>query len=237
MGIDAYALYTNECVRIMGLADPAGAGLIEHRETYDLGEVSGWVRDLEAVWRDAEASAALVVGAEQAAWTMSFTFEAPPAIVWEWITFPARRLQWQIGVDALSEDVAPGVARGRDDEDRCVHGRDAIVEEVLAWHPAEVLTTRFQMPMPGVPKLTRSELFEATPDGAKTLFTVRVQRPSSAKDRAKLAEVKSFLFHAYGDGLALLAPMIEADVAARSDPVVSEPELPVSSGRHLTART
>ena len=42
LGIGAYALYTDECVRIMGLADPAGAGLIEHRETYDVvGEVSG----------------------------------------------------------------------------------------------------------------------------------------------------------------------------------------------------
>ena len=35
-GIDAYALYTNDCVRIMGIADPAAAGLIEHRETYDI---------------------------------------------------------------------------------------------------------------------------------------------------------------------------------------------------------
>ena len=70
LGIGAYALYTDECVRIMGLADPAGAGLIEHRETYDIvGEVTGWVRDLEAVWQEAEASSALVVGAAQAAWT------------------------------------------------------------------------------------------------------------------------------------------------------------------------
>ena len=189
MGIGAYALYTDECVRIMGLADPAGAGLIEHRETYDIvGEVTGWVRDLEAVWQEAEASSALVVGAAQAAWTTSFTFEGPPAIVWEWITSPARRLQWQIGVDAVNEDVAGG-RRGVGTTNHCVHGRDAIVEEVLAWHPPEVLTTRFQMPMPGVPKLTRTELFEATPDGDKTLFTVRVQRPSSAKDRAKLEEM------------------------------------------------
>ena len=93
------------------------------------------------------------------------------------------------------------------------------------------------MPMPGVPKLTRSKLFEATPEGDETVFTVRVQRPSSAKDRAKLEELGPFLFHAYGDGLAMLAPLIEADVAARSDAVVSEPELPISSGRHLTART
>ena len=72
--------------------------------------------------------------------------------------------------------------------------------------------------------------------GTKTLFTVRVQRPSSAKDRAKLEEMAPFLFHAYGDGLAMLAPMIEADVAARSARAVPEPELPVSAGRNLTAR-
>ena len=70
--------------------------------------MTGWVRDLEAVWQESEASSALVVGAAQAAWTMSFTFEGPPAIVWEWITSPARRLQWQAGVDAVNEDVAGG---------------------------------------------------------------------------------------------------------------------------------
>jgi hypothetical protein len=93
--------------------------------------------------------------------------------------------------------------------------------------------------MPGIPKLIRTELFEATAEGDKTLFTVRVQRPSSAKDRAKLEAVAPFLFHAYGDGLATLAPMIEADVAARSAAasVTPEPDLPVSAGRNLTARS
>jgi uncharacterized protein YndB with AHSA1/START domain len=235
LGIAAYALYTDECVRMMGIADPAAAGLTEHRETYDgVGEVSGWVRDLEAVWQDAEDSAASVGEAAHAAWTTSFTFDGPPAIVWEWVTSPARRLQWQIGVDAVNEDVAGG-RRGVGTTNHCVHGRDAIVEEVLTWQPPEVLTTRFQMPMPGAPRLTRSELFEATPDGAKTLFTVRVQRPSSAKDRAKLEEMGPFLVRAYGEGLARLAPMIEADAAARSVGAVPEPELPVSAGRNLTA--
>ena len=236
LGIGAYVLYTDECLRVMGVADPADAGLVPHRETYDVvGEVSGWVRDLEAVWRESEAASALVVGAEQAAWTTSFTFDGPPAITWEWITSPARRLQWQIGVDAVNEDSASG-RRGVGTTNHCVHGRDAIVEEVLAWHPPEILTTRFQMPMPGIPKLIRTEHFEATPDGAHTVFTVRVQRPSSTKDRAKLEEMGPFLFHAYGDGLAMLAPLIKADVAARSAAAVPEPELPVSAGRNLDAR-
>jgi hypothetical protein len=84
--------------------------------------------------------------------------------------------------------------------------------------------------------LTRSEVFAATSDGAKTLFTVYVQRPSSAKDRAKLEEMAPFLVHAYGDGLARLAPMIKSDVEARSAAAAPEPDLPVSSGRNVTAR-
>ena len=236
LGVGAYALYTDDCVRIMGIPDPAAAGLIEHRETYDVvGEIRGWVRDLEAVWQAAEDSAASVVPEARSAWTMSFTFDGPPAVAWEWITSPARRLQWQLGVDTLDEEVVGG-RRGVGTTNHCVHGRDAIVEEILTWQPGAVLTTRFQMPMPGVPKLTRSEVFEATPDGTQTLFTVRVQRPSSAKDRAKLEELGPFLFHAYGDGLAMLAPMIAADVAARSEREVPEPELSVSAGRNFIPR-
>ncbi len=237
LGIGAYALYTADCVRVMELADPIAAGLIEHRETIDIvGEVSGWVRDLEAVWQSAEASTDLVVGAAQSAWTTSFTFEGPPAVVWEWVTSPARRLQWQAGVIAVNEDVLGG-RRGVGTTNHCVHGRDAIVEEILAWHPPEVLTTRFQMPMPDVPKLTRSEIFEPTSDGTRTSFTVHVQRPSSAKDRAKLEELVPFLVHAYGEGLATLAPMIKADVQARNASAAPEPDLPVSAGRNLIAKT
>ena len=92
------------------------------------------------------------------------------------------------------------------------------------------------MPIPDFPRLTRSELFEATPDGTDTLFTVRVQRPASAKDRAKLEGIGPMLVHAYGDGLALLAPMIAEDVAARAAATgaVPEPELPISAGRNLS---
>ncbi len=237
LGIGAYALYTADCIRVMGLADPAAAGLIEHREAVDIvGEVSGWVRDLEAVWQAAEAGTDLVVEAAQSAWTTTFTFEGPPAVVWEWVTSPARRLQWQAGVIAVNEDVVGG-RRGVGTTNHCVHGRDAIVEEILAWHPPEVLTTRFQMPMPDVPKLTRSEIFEPTSDGTRTLLTVHVQRPSSAKHRAKLEELVPFLVHAYGEGLATLAPMIKADVQARNASAAPEPDLPVSAGRNLIAKT
>jgi uncharacterized protein YndB with AHSA1/START domain len=236
LGFGAYALYTDECVRAMGVADPAAAGLVEHRETYEfVGEVTGWVRDLEAVWQAAEAGSGLVVGAAEAAFSFSFTFAGPPAVAWEWVTSPARRLKWQRGVTAIDEDVAGG-RRGVGTTNHCVHGRDAIVEEVLVWRPPEVLTTRFQVPLPGIPKFTRTEFFVATTDGAGTEFTVNILRPPTAKDRAKLEEIASSLA-AYGDGLAALAPMIEADVAARAAAAAAdapEPDLPVSAGRNVS---
>ncbi len=99
----------------------------------------------------------------------------------------------------------------------------------------QVLTTRFQVPVPGIPKFTRSEILGATPDGAGTEFTVNLLRPSTAKDRAKLEEIGPMLGHAYGDGLAVMLPMIEADLAARAAAAADapEPELPVSAGRNV----
>ncbi len=236
LGIGAYALYTDECVRAMGIADPAAAGLVEHRETYDfVGEVTGWVRDVEAVWQAAEAGSGLVVGAAEAAFSFSFDFPGPPAVAWEWVTSPVRRLKWQHGITAIDETSAGG-RRGVGTTNHCVHGRDAIVEEVLVWRPAEVLTTRFQVPVPGVPKFTRSEIFVATADGAGTEFTLNILRPPTARDRAKLEGIGSILA-GYGDGLAGLAPMIEADVAARAAAAAAEapePGLPVSAGRNLS---
>ncbi len=236
LGIGAYALYTEECVRVMGLPDPAAAGLIEHRETYEfVGEVTGWVRDLEAVWQAAEAGSGLIVGASEAAFSITMVYPGPPAVSWEWITSPARRLQWQRGVTAIDEDSSGG-RRGVGTTNHCVHGRDAIVEEVLVWRPPEVLTTRFQIPMPGVPKFTRTEVFVATPDGSGTEYTVNILRPSTAKDRAKLEEV-SMILGGYQDGLAALAPLIEADVVARAAAAAAElpePALPVSAGRNVS---
>src|SRR6478736_5777710 len=50
-GFRAYALYTEDCLRVAGIDDPASLGLVEHREEYEhLGVVTGWVTDLGAAW-------------------------------------------------------------------------------------------------------------------------------------------------------------------------------------------
>src|SRR5471030_1100206 len=51
LGGHAYALYSDPCIRVMGM-DPAAQGLNGHRESIDIiGEVTCWGRDLEAAWQ------------------------------------------------------------------------------------------------------------------------------------------------------------------------------------------
>ena len=68
-GPRAYAMYTDACVAAMGL-DPAAAGLERHAESFEgVGEIVGWVRDLEAAWQDELDRARVVVAPADASRT------------------------------------------------------------------------------------------------------------------------------------------------------------------------
>lgn len=222
----------------MDLVDPAAAGLVEHREVYDVvGEVVGWVRDLEAAWQVEEARPPVVVSEEAAILAASYELPGPPAVVWEWPTSPIRRPQWQVGVTAIDED-SPAGRRGVGTTNHCVHGREAIVEEIVAWRPPGLLTLRFQVPVPGIPRFTISDILEPTPDGQSSMVTVRVLRPKRADDRAKFEAMRPMLTASYEAGTARLREALEAHLAARAasgDQAGPEPALPVSQGRHMAA--
>src|SRR3954463_13129394 len=135
-GFRAYALYTEECLRVAGVEDPASLGLVEHREGYDhLGEVTAWVADLDAAWAAEQARTRVYVEPKSAMATVDYTLPAPPAIAWEYLTSPARRLRWQAGVTDIVEQAAAG-RRGIGTTNHCVHGKDAVVEEILDWRPS-----------------------------------------------------------------------------------------------------
>jgi hypothetical protein len=234
LGLAAYALYTDACIAAMGLPDPAAAGLREHREAFEgVGDVGGWVRDLEGAWAAEEGSARFVVTADEAFRVWQASFPAPPAVAWEWVTSPARRPQWQHGVTGVAETSATG-RRGAGTLNHCMHGKDAIIEEILDWHPFEHVTLRSQLPDPGIPKVTMTYLFQPEDDG--TRVAILGLRPRSAKDRAIIEQILSMLDESLEHGLAALRPLIEADMAARkagATPMV-EPALPNGGARYLT---
>ena len=85
---------------------------------------------------------------------------------------------------------------------------------------------------------TGYNLLEPRADGSGTDVTVRVRRPSSGRDRARLEAIGQLLAHAFEGGVAPLQAAIVADVATRAAAAaeaIPEPDLPVSAHRNLIA--
>jgi uncharacterized protein YndB with AHSA1/START domain len=231
-GFAAYALYSEACVTAMGLQDPGAAGLVEHRETFEgVGEIVGWVRDLQGAWEDELRRATLVVGPRDTVRSYDVTVAAAPATAWEWATSPARRPRWQYGVEAVLPQGGQTGRRGTGTVNHCIHGKDMIVEEVLDWQPYDHVTYRSLLPIPGAPKLVDSFVFDDLGDG-RTRVEVRLGRPRSAKDRAIAETLLPMLDVTFREGLAAFKEAIEAEVATHDGAdQPAEPDLPVSRGR------
>ena len=237
LGSRAYVLYTAACASAMSLDDPSAGRLVEYREEFEgVGEIVGWVRDLEAAWTNELDRAQLVVSADDAVRTYHATFAAPSALVWEFVTSPNLRPRWQYGVTAVEEHAAATGRRGAGTVNHCMHGKDAIIEEVLDWRPYDYVTLRTQLPMPGVPPLVTSFLFADDGDGW-TRLEMRIARPKSAKARAIATELLPGLDLSIDAGFAALGPAIEAEIVARDATrtgAPAEPDLPASAGRNVS---
>ena len=234
-GFSAYAMYTDACLTAMGIDDPTAAGFTEHVEAFDgVGEIRSWVRDLHAAWRAELERARIVVEPKDSAKTYAVEYDAPQALVWDWITSPARRIQWQYGATGIEQVDGPAARRGAGTVNHCIHGKDLIIEEVLDWRPVDYVTVRTQLPVPGVPKLVNSFVLIDQGDG-RTRVEMRVARPKSAKDRAIAAQLLPMLDVSINEGLKALRPLIEGAAAEAREVAraAAEPELPEAYGRNV----
>ena len=232
-GFAAYAVLTEACVSAMGLVDPASAGFTEHVEAFDgVGEIRLWARDLEAAWAGELARARVVVEAKDVATSHVAVFHAPPALVWDYVTSPIRRPRWQHAVTAVDEAQAAVGRRGIGTVNHCIHGKDAIVEEVLDWEPYDHVTYRSLLPIPNVPKIVSTYSFVDLGDG-RTRMELRFGRPRSAKDRAITEPLLPMVDEMVRDGIAHLGPIVEAAAREAESNAISEPEVPVAAGRNV----
>ena len=228
VGGRAYALYSDACVQSMGI-DPAAQGLIEHHETIDIiGDVKLWLRDLKDAWeKENERTRAEVTRADGYV-TWDFDIPAPRPIVWEHFTVPGQRQKWW-PTDAIIEKSGNG-RRGVGTENHCMHGKDAIIEEVLDWRPVDYLTVSNLLPIPGSPKVVTTYAMADRPDGT-THLEIRVGKPKP-KDQAFVDQVgakfKEDITKAIGD-LRLMLEGRQSPVA-----VIDEPPLMPSNERFLT---
>ena len=226
-GIKAYALYTADCVAAMGIEDPARQGFVEHRVATDVaGEITTWLRDLETAWEDEQSRTRTLVEGKNVEAVFPFTSPAARQVTWDYFTSPIRRPQWN--ADAIIEE-SPTGRRGTGTVNHCIHGRDAIIEEILDYRPYDYLTVRSQVPAPGAPKLVHSYVF--TDDPAGTLVELRIAKPKP-RDRAAFDQLLVVLAGMIEHNAQGIMPLLEAEAAAaRSGDGV---DIPASKGRFET---
>jgi uncharacterized protein YndB with AHSA1/START domain len=230
-GMRAYALYTDAATAAMD-ADPVAQGLVEDHEVIDgIGGVRCWVRDLEAAWIEEQARTRVVVPADDAYAVIEYIAPAPPPLTWEFVTSPTVRPQWGLGIERIDEVVAGG-RRGIGTTNHCVHGKDAIVEEILDWRPFEYQTVRKALPDPALPRIVMTDALTPQADGT-TLVQVRVGRPPG-EDAAAFDTLYPMFEPLIRQGAEALVELLSAEMRRREELAgPPEPNLPASAGRFL----
>ena len=222
--IDAYALISQACIDATDL-DPVALGLTPHTETYDrIGDVPGWVLDLDRRWQEEESRARAFVTREESILTVSAQTRVPPQVAWEFLTKPGQRMLWQPWVTEVTVKGATGGRRGPGSANHCMHGKDAVVEEILDWRPYDYVTDLTIIDTAGgTVKLPHTIEFEPVPSG--TVIHYRYAPPTSKKERALVTQIASGYGPALESAMPTLLELLDAEMTAREADRGPEPEL------------
>lgn len=171
---DAYAVYTKTTLDAMAM-DPTILGFVHHTEAFsDIGEVDVFVQDLAVRWTfEKERNRDYVTSAESVH-EASFETSAPPQTVWDYLTDPTKRPQWQQLVDEVLT-MTEG-RRGVGTVNHCMHGPDVIVEHVADWRPFSYITLRYDVA--GVENWAWTYQLDSIEGG--TRLTMRLSDPGGA---------------------------------------------------------
>jgi hypothetical protein len=224
LGIEAYALISQACIAASDI-DPAALGMMQHTETYDrIGEVPGWVHDLERRWQDEEARARIRVTAEEAILDVAVATGVPPQVAWEFLTRPGQRMSWQPWVTEVTVKGTTGGRRGPGSANHCMHGKDAVVEEILDWRPYDYVTDRTVLDTPSGPvKVLHTIEFE--PSTAGTTVHFRFGAPKTRREKALMEHIGPAYGAALESAIPSLIAQLDAELATRQADRSPEPEL------------
>jgi hypothetical protein len=92
-----------------------------------VGEVVGWVSDLGSASEIERRRQRTKVSDDDALGVITIPTPVPRAILWEWATSPARRVQWGTGMTDVVEDLAGG-RRGVGTVNHCMHAKSVSVD-------------------------------------------------------------------------------------------------------------
>jgi len=209
LGIGAYALISDRAIGAAAI-DPEALDMVRHVESYEaIGEVVGWVHDLQRRWLDEEERKRVFVRPEDSVLTVSIPAAVPPQFAWDFITKPGQRMSWQPWVTGVDVQGATGGRRGVGSVNHCMHGPDSVIEEILDWRPYDYVTDRTIIETPAGPvHLLHTIEFEPTSEG--TVIHYRFAPPEDEAERLLGAE----LAPAYGDALTGQVPVLIGQLEA-----------------------
>ena len=105
-----------------------------------------------------------------------------------------------------------------------MHGKDAVVEEILDWRPYDYVTDRTILETPGGPvKLLHTIEFEPTADG--TLVHIRFGAPKTKREATLLESLGPAYGQALQSSLPGLLSQLDAELASRDADRGPEPDL------------
>jgi uncharacterized protein DUF2652/polyketide cyclase/dehydrase/lipid transport protein len=225
LGVGAYALFTQAAVDAMGI-DPKALGMAPLTETYEhVGEVATWVHDLERRWQEEETRQRVYVSAEAAALGVSIPTSAPPQVAWEFLTVPGRRAGWQAGVTEVLLADSTGNRRGVGATIHCMHGAEAVIEEILDWRPYDYWSNRSTINTPAGPMKMLATV-ELEPTASGTTIHFRYAAPKAAKERAILQELLPVYEGMFAASSTAMISQLEDELADRRVDPPTEPKLP-----------
>ena len=203
VGTGAYAVYTSATLEAMSM-NPEILGFVKHTETFhDVGDVTVYIQDLATRWLFEQERHRDIVTSAEASFERAMFVPAPPAVIWDYLTDPAKRIRWQAGTTSI--DMVTEGRAGPGSINHCAHGPDVVVEHVVDWRPFSHLTVRYESP-----DWKMTTLLEVTEGG--TSVTVR----AAFSDEKVWAMMKDQFVPQFDANGATLAGLLSEHVAAAS---------------------
>ncbi len=226
----AYVFITDSCMDLTDL-DPVTLGMHRQVEAYEhVGEVGGWVLDLEHAWQTHRDSKQVYVTDKQAAFSYSAFLPAPAQLVWEYISSPVLRAQWGMGLDRVDQ-LDPTGRRRQGTLNHCMHGDDVILQEFIDWRPPRYYTSKATLPG-GFVVISTHEI-EPVEGGA--VVHDRFQKAKAKQPPEAMQQLKEMFDHGIPLERDRLAALLKE--ALDSDRAEPEPELPAVDERRRLAST
>jgi uncharacterized protein YndB with AHSA1/START domain len=225
----AYAFISDACMDVTGL-DPPALNMRRHTETYEhVGEIGGWVVDLEQAWHAYRARRQVYVNEKQSAFSYSVFLPAPPQMVWEYISSPLLRAEWGMGLDRVDQRDPTG-RRRPGTLNHCMHGKDVILQEFIDWRPPRYYTSKATLPG-GFVVISTHEI-EPVEGGA--IMHDRFKKAPASQPPEAMQQLKEMFDQGIPIERERLAALLrQALDSAEAEP---EPELPaVDEGRRLAS--